>query len=486
MKKHCGIIFLVLLFLFTAIPAHAGEDMREMQIRARQEKQALLEKAIEEKAAAEREAAEARDRILRDRTALLNAIAGLEEENRRHGETIQLLESEMAVLSEKEKTLDREIDETGSMIRELVGAIRVNAKDIGALSRESLQRTFRPDKTAFLKNIADQGEFPGMTDIHMMADVLIEEIRLSGSVRTEKGTILDRSGREAEADILLIGNFTAAYRTNGEVGFLNHSPGGDRLFALSRLPSGRMQKQIAGYMDGKNMAVPMDISRGGALRQLTHELSLVEQLPKGGPIVWPILLILGLGVAIIIERVIFLVRKRFDSESFMRQIDELIRTGKFEACREACDGHGGKPVARVIGAGLSCCHMPREEMENALQEAILREIPPMERFLSTLGMLAAIAPLLGLLGTVTGMINTFHVITLYGTGDPRMMSGGISEALVTTMLGLSVAIPMLMAHTWLNRAVDRNIGEMEEKAVTLVNMSHKNRDANHNHHHHGT
>jgi biopolymer transport protein ExbB len=119
--------------------------------------------------------------------------------------------------------------------------------------------------------------------------------------------------------------------------------------------------------------------------------------------------------------------------------------------------------------------MSREEMENALQEAILREIPPMERFLSTLGMLAAIAPLLGLLGTVTGMINTFHVITSHGTGDPRIMSGGISEALVTTMLGLAVAIPMLMAHTWLGRAVDKTIGEMEEKAVALVNMVHKTR-----------
>jgi biopolymer transport protein ExbB len=91
-------------------------------------------------------------------------------------------------------------------------------------------------------------------------------------------------------------------------------------------------------------------------------------------------------------------------------------------------------------------------MENALQEAILREVPPMERFLSTLGMLAAIAPLLGLLGTVTGMIGTFHVITQHGTGDPRMMSGGISEALVTTMLGLSVAIPIMLAHTLLTGA----------------------------------
>jgi biopolymer transport protein ExbB len=144
-------------------------------------------------------------------------------------------------------------------------------------------------------------------------------------------------------------------------------------------------------------------------------------------------------------------------------------------CQRLCDADRNKPVARVIAAGLSCRLMEREEMENVLQEAILREIPPMERFLSTLGMLAAIALLLGLLGTVTGMIDTFHVITHHGTGDPRMMSGGISEALVTTMLGLTVAIPIMLAHTLLNRSVENRIGQMEEKAVALVNIVHKNR-----------
>ena len=141
----------------------------------------------------------------------------------------------------------------------------------------------------------------------------------------------------------------------------------------------------------------------------------------------------------------------------------------------SCEQYIVTPVARVIKAGINCCDMEREEMENALQEAILKEIPPMERFLSTLGMLAAIAPLLGLLGTVTGMIDTFHVITMHGTGDPRLMSGGISEALVTTMLGLSVAIPLMLSQTLLNRTVDNRIGEMEEKAVALVNIIDKNR-----------
>jgi biopolymer transport protein ExbB len=221
----------------------------------------------------------------------------------------------------------------------------------------------------------------------------------------------------------------------------------------------------------------MDISRGGALGQLTHSLSLWQQVPKGGPIVWPILAILALAVVIVIERVVFLLRKRLDADGLTNRIAALAETGKWQACTDLCARHGKKPVARVVAAGLACCPgMQRETVENALQEAILREIPPMERFLSTLGMLAAIAPLMGLLGTVTGMIDTFHVITRHGTGDPRMMSGGISEALVTTMLGLTVAIPIMLAHTLLNRAVDKRIGQMEEKAVALVNIVQKNND----------
>jgi biopolymer transport protein ExbB len=230
-------------------------------------------------------------------------------------------------------------------------------------------------------------------------------------------------------------------------------------------------------MERQDEAVPVDISRGAALRQLTHELSLWQQIPKGGPIVWPILAILGLGIAIVIERVIFLLRRRFNADSVIDKIDALAGHQDWDACQKACVPYAEKSVVRVVKAGLDCCHLAREEMENALQEAILKEIPSMERYLSTLGMLAAIAPLLGLLGTVTGMIDTFHVITQHGTGDPRMMSGGISVALVTTMLGLSVAIPIMFAHTLLSRAVDNIIGQMEEKAVALVNIVHKNQCA---------
>jgi biopolymer transport protein ExbB len=121
----------------------------------------------------------------------------------------------------------------------------------------------------------------------------------------------------------------------------------------------------------------------------------------------------------------------------------------------------------------------RAELENVLQEAILAEIPAQERFLSTLGVLASIAPLLGLLGTVTGMIHTFELITFHGTGDPRMLSSGISEALVTTMFGLGVAIPIMLAHSLISRRVEERIADLEEKAISFVNRVGKVRQKQH-------
>ena len=105
-----------------------------------------------------------------------------------------------------------------------------------------------------------------------------------------------------------------------------------------------------------------------------------------------------------------------------------------------------------------------------MQEAILHELPRLQRGLALLAVFGAVAPLLGLLGTVTGMIDTFRVITLFGTSDPKLMSGGISEALVTTEVGLAVAIPIMLLHTFLSRRVDHVIGDMEENDVHMTNI----------------
>ncbi len=461
-----------LLILNGTLWAH---DMRELQLQARETEAAMARKAAEELAEAKKTAAENRAAIFQDKSALKAAISRLKAENQKIIKAVEVLNQENNALMQEEKKLSEKLVKTDSMIQELVGVIRINAKDLFALTKENLQSALSEQDIGALHAISEQSKFPGMADIRQMVETVFKQIRLSEAVYVEKGNIVDRAGRQKEADILAIGCFTAAYHSGEETGFLNYSGAGQKLYALSRLPSGRIQRRILQYMQGEAEAVPLDVSRGAALRQLTHELSLWQQVSKGGALVWPILVILAISMVIVIERVIFLYRRRVDGDALMNRIQDLAPTQGLEACEAVCAPYDKKPLIRVLKAGLACCRMAREEMENALQETILREIPRMERFLSTLGMLAAIAPLLGLLGTVTGMIDTFHVITLHGTGDPRMMSGGISVALVTTMLGLSVAIPIMLAHTLLSRAVDNRISEMEEKAVSLVNIVDKTR-----------
>ena len=151
-------------------------------------------------------------------------------------------------------------------------------------------------------------------------------------------------------------------------------------------------------MNGEAEEVPVDISRGAAIAQMTRTPTLGSQISSGGVLVWPILAILVVGLLIVLERIVYLLRSRTNVEGFFSRISRRAEQGDWAGCRDECEQLQSKPVARVISAGLAYVNMKRETMENALQEAILKEVLPMERFLSTLAMLAAIAPLLGLLG----------------------------------------------------------------------------------------
>ncbi|HDI78718.1 MAG TPA: DUF3450 family protein [Desulfobacteraceae bacterium] len=462
-------LFVMLLGLLLLTPLSYAQDMRENVIEARKKREELLKKARIEKERALREKREAIERILKDKNSLLSAIKKLKKENERLKRENKELGNTLDKLKSMEKELISKRDEIEENVKELVGVIRVNAKDIDSLFRQSLQSAFLKDRIKFMDPILSQIEFPGMGHVRRMVDLLFKEIELSGQVRVVKGNFVDRSGKEVSGNILILGNFSAAYRIPEERGFLLYSDTSQRLFALSKLPPHRISKKLIDYMEGRSIDVPIAISRGAALRQLTHRLSLIEHIPKGGPLVWPIVGIAAVAFLIIIERSLYLSIKDIRPEKFADLMLNYASRGDWDSCLSLCKKKIGKPISRVLLSGIKNRGLSRQDLENVLQEAILNEIPPLERFLSTLGMLAAISPLLGLLGTVTGMIKTFHVITFYGTGDPKMMSAGISEALVTTMLGLSVAIPVMLFHTLLTRKVENMISQMEKKSIAFVN-----------------
>lgn len=190
---------------------------------------------------------------------------------------------------------------------------------------------------------------------------------------------------------------------------------------------------------------------------------------------WPIVAIAFAVLMIVVYKIVYLNRVHGNTDKIMGTVNDMAAHGDWEGCKELVRSHKGKkwPVVNVIRDGLAARKEDRETIESVLHESILRELPRLEKGLAVLAIFGAVAPLLGLLGTVTGMIETFRVITLFGTGDPKLMSGGISEALVTTELGLAVAIPTMLFHTFLARRVHSIVGDMEEKAVTLTNIIHK-------------
>lgn len=450
------------MVLLTAAPAFA-EDMREAARRAHADREAVLA-----------EAREAEARILSDRSALTFEIARLVSEVDALGEQKERLETTADSLESREGDLARQWSDREMAFRELVGTIRTAARDLEAVIMNSPLTAADPDRLSRLAPVLEKGHFPGMDDLAAMTGLFFDEIRATGEVVLREGTIIGRSGREERARILTIGPFTAAYATDEETGLLQYSDESRCLYALSSLPPFGVRRGLERYMAGEADSVHVDLSDGSALRQITQGRDPIEHVLSGGPIVWPILLIGLVAFGFVIERALYLKRVHGNTDRVMGAVNDHAARGAWTECEAMVKaGRGKQPVYNVLAAGLSARDEGRETLESVLQESILRELPRLERFLPTLGVLGAIAPLLGLLGTVTGMINTFHVITLYGTGDPRMMSGGISEALVTTEIGLAIAIPIMLLHTILNRRVDHIVGEMEEKAVALTNIIQK-------------
>lgn len=450
-------VALIIFFAFTPDLSMAS-DMR-----------VVTEKARQELAEAKKEALENRRQISMDRNTLENELKAVRQNVTKLETSTSQLKDELSILTEQYEELTSKQADDELEMNELSGTVRTLAQDLIIMLNASLFTPLNPDRVEKIKPILSKDRFPGIDDMRDIADVLFSEAQFTGGVSLQKGTFIDRSGHEQLGEILLVGSFTAMYRFEGETGFLK-SQQGNLLTALPVLPSRKIRNQLSAYMDGDSDLIIFDPSGGAALKQVTHRVTYIERIRDGGFFVWPILAIGVIALLMVLERLIFLSRVRTNTDKIMGEVSELAAAEKWEECEEVINSKPGRPVYNILKAGLAGRCYDRETVDSILQEAILREVPRLERFLAILHVFAAIAPLLGLLGTVTGMIATFHVITLFGTGDPRLMAGGISEALITTMLGLSVAVPIMLAHTFLSRQVDHIIDDMEEKAVGLSSI----------------
>jgi biopolymer transport protein ExbB len=192
-----------------------------------------------------------------------------------------------------------------------------------------------------------------------------------------------------------------------------------------------------------------------------------EIVRAGGPLMWPIIFCSVAALAIVAERLWTLHPQRVMPRGLLQKVWQLVENNQIND-KVIAALQQNSPLGRVLAAGLANRHRPREVLMERLEDTGRHVVHELERFLNTLGTIASISPLLGLLGTVTGIIKAFNAITQGGMGDPRMLSGGISEALITTAAGLLVAIPALIAYRYLRGRVDRIVIEMEKDAIQLA------------------
>ncbi len=202
---------------------------------------------------------------------------------------------------------------------------------------------------------------------------------------------------------------------------------------------------------------------------------MFDFVKAGGILMAPILVCSVIALAIIIERSLALRTKKIIPENLVAQVWQWAKAGQIDP-RRIHSLRTGSPLGRILAAGLVNMRHDREIMKESIEETGRHVIHDLERYLNTLGTIAAITPLLGLLGTVFGMIEVFSAITSKGVGDPTVLAGGISKALITTAAGLSIAIPSLIFYRYFKGKIDALVVAMEEEALKLVEVIHGERE----------
>jgi biopolymer transport protein ExbB len=192
-----------------------------------------------------------------------------------------------------------------------------------------------------------------------------------------------------------------------------------------------------------------------------------EIVRAGGPLMWPIILCSIAAAAIVLERLWTLQDKRVLPQELPQKVWQLIEANQIND-KVIAALEQNSPLGRLLATGLANRHRPREILVERLEDTGRHVVHELERFINTLGTIAGVSPLLGLLGTVTGIIRSFNVIEAGGMGDPRALSGGIAEALICTVAGLCVAIPALIFYRYLRGRVDGIVVEMEKQAIRMA------------------
>ncbi len=343
-------------------------------------------------------------------------------------------------------------------LRELFGVLQQVAGDARGLFEASLTNIEYPERSQFLTDLAakmgSSSQLASVEEIERLWFELQREATELGRVkRLPDFEIITADGNISNEDIVRIGGFNIV--ADGR--YLAHNPETNSVAELQRQPEqgrfvGSTSALLAAQPGDSVVQFGLDPTSGQILGLLVETPNLLERINQGGIVGY---VIITLGTFGVLLSVFLLVTLGIAGFKVNRQLKS-----------ETLDS--GNALGRVLQVYESNKQVDTETLELKLGEAILKETPKLQRGILIIKVISVVAPLMGLLGTVTGMINTFQAITLFGTGDPRMMAGGISQALVTTVLGLTVAIPTVLLHTVVQGRSRRVIQILQEQSAGIV------------------
>ncbi len=421
MKKQLTLIGLILSL---TLPVQAADNLKDLyeqiKVRASDEGTHNAERESRFKSSADEQ-----QRMLSE---VESAVAALERKKTSLQGTFDSNEDKLVELNTQ---LDRRVGDLG----ELFGVFRQTADDTQTLLFDSVVTLEYPERRDEVAELVNNKEVPTIAEMQTLWRLLSQEIAMSGAVTAFDADVIEPGGTTYNAEVIRVGLFNVV---SGDK-YLNYLSDRNALAELPRQPAGHIRNTATDLSDappGVSVNFAIDPSRGALLGLLVQSPSLMERIRQGKEVGYAIIALAVVGLLLVLERMLRLANISTRIKKQMQNLDRI---------------SDENPLGRIMGVYYENEHLnDLEVISRKLEQVVITEVAEVKRGLPTIKVLAAIAPLMGLLGTVTGMIGTFQAITLFGTGDPKLMAGGISQALITTVLGLCAAIPLLLCHSMLN------------------------------------
>ena len=383
---------------------------------------------------------------------LKSALSELNKEER----ILKSLQTEFENLDQELSQLEEKLALTMGALGELFGVVKQTAGETKALFENSVISAEYQNRSDFIKKISAKKNLPNSSDLEMLWFLIQQEMTESGKVSRFNKEIITATGKTETQNIVRVGSFNLT--SQGK--YLIYDNETQKVMELSRQPNRRflsLAKKLEKAKDNKIHAFGIDPSRGSLLSLLIQTPGFFERITQGGFIGYFILFLFFCGL--------FLSGKKYLA---LQKQDNMLNK-QIRSTEVLKDNSLGE----IIQTFINFKSESQESLELKMEEAIMQKTSHLRKGLSAIKLLSGIAPLLGLLGTVTGMIATFQSITLFGTGDPKLMAGGISQALVTTALGLVTAIPLIFIYNFLSNKANSLISIYEEQSLGLIARKYK-------------